>query len=166
MFQNLLPTFALSWARPAGPAPFALHIQTRGHTRQLPAPRPLLELRSGALPEGEHTWWWTSADGRRSPSTSLAIRFDNAATAAEIQQPRPHQAGMPSAGRAPSQVEVAGTTLLGSRVTVAEQALPIDAQGRFRAQVALPPPDTRALAIRIEHRRTGIHHYLRRLHGR
>jgi hypothetical protein len=169
LFQNLLPTFALSWPHPPAAAGYLLHIQARGHTRTLPAPGPTLELRSGALPEGAHTWWWTTGDdSRRSPTTTLVVRFDNAAIAAEIQSPRPQQAGLAPAGMdhpLPT-IEVAGTTLPGSRVTVDERSLPLDAQGRFRADVTWPAADTRALAIRIEHRHSGVHYYLRRLAGR
>ena len=168
LFQNRLPTLALSWPKPpAGPG-YVLHILTRGHARTLPSSTPSLELPSGTLPEGEHTLWWSNAAGRRSPTTTLAIRFDNAATTAEIQSPRPRRAGLPPAAGAPppSTLDVAGTTLPGSRVTVDDTSLPIDAQGRFRAAVALPAADLRALAIRIEHRRSGIHYYLRHLAGR
>jgi hypothetical protein len=171
LFQNLLPTFELSWPHAPSAANYVLHVQTRGRGRgshTWPSSTPALELRPGAVPEGEHTWWWSTPDGRRSATTSLSLKFDNAALTAEIQAPRPQQAGLPDpiSGSVPAALEVAGTTLPGSRVTVDELGLPLDAQGRFRAEIPLPPADRRALAIRIEHRRTGVHYYLRRLAGR
>jgi hypothetical protein len=171
LFQNLLPTFELSWPHAPSSAAYVLHVQTRGRahgSHTWPSSTPALELRPGAVPEGEHTWWWSTPDGRRSATTSLTLKFDNAALTAEIQAPRPQQAGLPDpiSGSVPAALEVAGTTLPGSRVTVDDLGLPLDAQGRFRAEIPLPPADRRALAIRIEHRRTGVHYYLRRLAGR
>ncbi len=178
LYQNLLPVFSLSWSRvPAGEVgPFALHVQPEdGRERRLNADRPTITLPNGTLAEGQHTWWWTSARGTRSPTTTVTVRFDNAATAAEIQLPRPlASAGRASAAQAskgPAQdavasIRVAGTTLPGSLVTVGEQAVPLDVHARFRAYVPPPPPDARALTIRIQHRRSGVHYYLRRLSGR
>jgi hypothetical protein len=168
LFQNLLPTFELSWPHAPTATTYVLHVQTRGRAHTWPSSAPALELRPGAVAEGEHTWWWSTADGRRSATTTLTLKFDNAALAAEIQSPRPQQAGLPDpiSGSVPAALEVAGTTLPGSRVTVDDVGLPLDAQGRFRAEIPLPAADRRALAIRIEHRRTGVHYYLRRLAGR
>jgi hypothetical protein len=165
LFQNLLPSFSLSWPHAPRATAYVLHIESGGHARTLDARRPALELRSGQVPEGEHTFWWSTAADRRSARTTLIVRFDNAAVAAEIQSPRPRKTGIAAAGPGPT-IDVAGTTLPGSRVTVDERNLPIDGQGRFRAEVALPPADLRALAIRIEHRRSGVHYYLRRIAGR
>jgi hypothetical protein len=167
LFQNLLPAFELTWPRPPAAPRYVLNLETAGKTRTLPAPTATLELRSGTLSEGEHTWWWTTPDGRRSPTTTLAIKFDNATIAAEIQTPRPRaSAASPGDELPPGSLDVAGTTLPGSRVTVDDQILPVDAQGRFRAAVPAPADGRRALSIRIEHRRTGIQYYLRRISAR
>jgi hypothetical protein len=158
LFQNHLPAFFLSWPR-APKGPYTLHVESRGGRKTWSAREAKRELTSGTLDEGDHRWWWTAEGGRSSPTTELSLRFDNAAIAAEIRLPRPNQAKAAASGR----IEVAGTTVPGSRARAAGQALAVDAQGRFAGEVLVPRPPARALDIVIEHRRGGVHHYLRRL---
>jgi hypothetical protein len=107
------------------------------------------------LPRGL-TVFWFDVDGEatnRSPDTTLRIAFDNAAPAAEIQQPVD---GQPSGGT----VHVAGVASEGASVSVGGAAIALDQDLRFRADVPAPVGD-RSLAIRISHPSRGVHYYLR-----
>jgi hypothetical protein len=110
------------------------------------------------LTEGEHSFWFTTADGEPSPTTQVAIRFDNGATAAQILAPTDNNSD------AGDTVEVTGVALIGSTVAVGSTPLPTDEQGRFHGRV--PAPDARALAIRLQHPASGIHYYIRHLRAR
>jgi hypothetical protein len=60
-------------------------------------------------------------------------------------------------------VEVAGVALEGSQVTVGGQRLAVDPQGRFRGRAPRPVSGVRAIAVRLEHPRSGVHYYVRRV---
>jgi hypothetical protein len=125
----------------------------------LPAPGARLELRSGELGEGTHRVWLV-AGARRSPETTIRIRFDNAAPTASLREPARGTALVPGA-----RVRVAGVVLEGFDVRAGGVALPIDAQLRFAGEVPVPV-DTDALVVRLSHPRHGVHYYVRRVGGR
>jgi hypothetical protein len=158
LYQNRLPALALAWPAAPPSARFTLHVQSGQKERVFEAPVARRRLASGALGEGEHLWWFTTADGVASAQTSLAIRFDNPAVTAQIQAPA--EGWRPRAGQ---DVEVAGIAIEGSTVAVGSARLAVDAQGRFRGRVPRPGAGERAIAIRLEHPRTGVHYYIRRL---
>ena len=58
-------------------------------------------------------------------------------------------------------IPVDGVTVEGAKVSVDDKPLLVDKHGRFRAALA-PLNGDNALAVRIEHPRTGVHYYVRR----
>jgi len=108
----------------------------------------------GALGEGEHALTFEGG-GARSKSTSLVIRFDNAAPTASITSPAD---GSFAAG---ARVTVSGTALPGFVVSVGSETLEQDAQNRFSKVVAAPAGQG-ALPIRFAQPQRGVHYYLRR----
>jgi hypothetical protein len=156
-YQNRLPALTLLWPDPPASDHYTLHLQQRKDVRRYELKTAEHRLPAGVLAEGEHSFWFTTADGKPSPTTQVAIRFDNGATAAQILAPAD---GNDPAG---DSVEVAGVALVGSTVAVGTTALPTDEQGRFHGRVPTPAPDARTLAIRLHHPSSGIHYYIRRL---
>jgi hypothetical protein len=106
---------------------------------------------SGALRDGEHRLTYV-AGGRRSATTIVRVRFDNAAPTAHIREPR----GAVARGS----VHVAGMAIEGATVSVGGTPLPLDGDNRFEGDVAAPA-DLDAIAIRFAHPRSGVHYYLR-----
>jgi len=156
LYQTLLPQISFRWPRAPAGRPLSLHIERgKGQMETVSAPSGSVALPAGKLPEGSYDFWF-DVDGdasNRSPDTTLRIAFDNAAPAAEIQQPADGQA---SAGT----VHVAGVAVEGASVSVDGAAIALDQDYRFRADVPAPSGD-KALAIRISHPSRGVHYYLR-----
>jgi hypothetical protein len=114
---------------------------------------PSYSFTAGALGEGDHHFVFEGA-GIRSKSTSVGIRFDNAAPTASISSPA-------DGGFAPgSRVVVSGTALPGWVVSAGGASLDQDAQNRFSGEVTAPADF--ALAIRFAQPKRGVHYYLRR----
>jgi hypothetical protein len=157
MFQTRLPTLSLVWPRaPADTPGVTLHLESASGARVYPASTAHRQFDSGTLPEGTYTWWYITADGKISPKTSVTIRFDNAAPTAQFFQsaPAPDDSS-------PNDIRIDGVTLEGAKVSVDGKPLPVDDHGRFRA-VAEPSDGDDAVAVRMEHPRTGVHYYVRR----
>lgn len=154
LYQNALPILVVRW-RDAGAGPLQLHVVTAGRDRAFPAPGGRAELGSGELGDGTHRVFF-AAGGRRSPETTVRIRFDNAAPTASLREPA---ASAPLRGPT---AHVSGVVLSGFTVRVGSTELPIDGQQRFSGDVPLPA-DFDALAVRISHPRRGVHYYLRRV---
>ncbi|MDQ3035525.1 MAG: hypothetical protein M3Y87_24175, partial [Myxococcota bacterium] len=157
LYQNALPILTVRWREASGPS--VLHVTTGSRSRTFPAAGGRVELRSGEIGEGTHRLWLT-AGGRRSPETTLRIRFDNAAPAAMIREPSSGDALTPGAT-----AHVSGAVLPDTDVRAGATELSIDPQLRFSGDVVVPT-DSDALAIRFSHRRRGVHYYLRRVDGR
>jgi len=157
LYQNTLPILTVRW-REAGQGAHQLHVVSGGRDRSFPAPGGRVELGSGELGEGTHRVSFVApgAGVRRSPETTVRIRFDNAAPAASLREPAP------SAPLSGASVRVSGSVLPGFSVRAHGVELPIDAQQRFEGDVPLPA-DVDALAVRLSHPRHGVHYYLRRL---
>jgi hypothetical protein len=158
MFQNLAPAIRVRWPKAPPAARYVLHASlANGKTLALPAGDPALSLAPGEIPEGENRLYFEVAgDGTtRSWETLLVVKFDNAAPTASLRLP-------PANGFAagPS-VQVEGVALASSTVSVNGQALPLDSQHRFSAAVPLAA-GARALAVKIDHPRTGARYYIRR----
>jgi hypothetical protein len=52
-------------------------------------------------------------------------------------------------------------TVEGAKVSLSGQPLAVDGHGRFRGEAA-PVAGDDAVAVRLEHPRTGVHYYIRR----
>ena len=156
LYQTLLPKISFRWPRGPADRAISLHIErANGRVESLKAVDGSVALPASALAEGSYRFWF-DVDGEaatRSPDTTLRIAFDNAAPAAEIQQPVD---GQPSGGT----VHVAGVAAEGASVSVGGAAIALDQDLRFRADVPAPVGD-RSLAIRISHPSRGVHYYLR-----
>ena len=165
LFQTRLPALTLGWtAAPHGAAPLSLHVESPSGEQTFSSPDASRQLASGALAEGSYVWWFTTADGRASPKTTVSIRFDNAAPTAQFFAARSGAEPPP-----PGLVSVDGVTIDGAKVTAGGRSLPVDERGRFSAVVA-PLSGDDAVVVRLEHPRTGVHYYVRgtasRHHGR
>jgi hypothetical protein len=154
LYQSVLPRISVRWPEaPAAPG-YELHVSSASGTRTFSTSRASHAFAAGALAEGDHVVSFEAA-GRRSPSTQIAIRFDNAAPTASIASPAEGSFG---AGQA---VLVAGAALPGWTVSVGGETLTQDAQNRFSATLAAPA-GLGALAIRFARPERGVHYYLRR----
>jgi hypothetical protein len=159
LFQTRLPELTLIWPGPAAPADLTLHIESAaGGSRTLPAPTPEYRLRSGAMPEGTHTWWYATKDGRLSPKTTVIIRFDNTAPTAQFFR------ADPTAGAPVGTIPIDGVAMQGAKVSADGQPLAVDDHGRFRGSVT-PLDGDDAVAVRIEAPYGGSHCYVRRRPG-
>jgi ferric-dicitrate binding protein FerR (iron transport regulator) len=157
LYQNLLPQLTVNWpSAPAGKT-LVLHVEPEhGATRAINTNMASVQFSSGQFAEGTYSFWFEIPDDRhRSPKTTLRVDFDNAAPAAQIQEPTP---GEPISGV----VKVAGIAMEGASVSVSGVDLPLDAQYRFRDEASARPGEA-SLAIRIAHPKHGIHYYLRRV---
>jgi hypothetical protein len=154
LYQSLLPKIAMRWpSAPAAPS-YSLSLSSPNGTKALTLKSASTAFASGALSEGEHRFAFEGG-GARSRTTSVTIRFDNAAPTATIASPAD---GSFVAG---SSVTVSGTALPGWSVSVAGTTLNQDAQSRFSEQVTAPA-GLRALAVRFTQPQRGVHYYLRR----
>jgi hypothetical protein len=157
LFQTRLPMLALVWvAAPEGASGLSLHISSTGGVKVIATSGPEYQLPSGVLPEGTYTCWYSTADGTVSPKTRVTIRFDNLAPTAQF-----FPAGSQTIAATAGTIPVDGVTVDGAKVSVDDKPLPVDERGRFRAALA-PRNGNDALAVRIEHPRTGVHYYVRR----
>jgi hypothetical protein len=150
LYQNALPIVTFRWAQ-AGGGPYQVEVLSGGRTRTVAASGSSHVFDSGALRDGEHRLTYV-AGGRRSATTIVRVRFDNAAPTAHIREPR----GAVARGS----VHVAGMAIEGATVSVGGTPLPLDGDNRFEGDVAAPA-DLDAIAIRFAHPRSGVHYYLR-----
>ncbi len=163
LYQTRLPALWFVWPEAPVGVRYRLHVETQDKeqvkAQVFPAATARHRLPSGAMGEGQHRLWFSAPGGKTSPRTDLAIRFDNAAATAQLQSPK-------DGGRwAGSDVAVAGVALEGSTVSIGGQPLTVDTHGRFRGTAPPPGPGERAIAVRLEHPRSGIHYYIRRVAG-
>jgi hypothetical protein len=156
LYQNLLPQMSFRWPGAPPSAAVSLHLErSSGVVQKFPATGGTVSLPSGGIREGSYKLWFDVEGAKsRSPDTTVQIAFDNAAPAAEIQQPVD---GQPSADT----VHVSGVAAEGSTVSVGGAPVPMDPQSRFDGDVPGPPAGDRSIAIRIAHPAHGIHYYLR-----
>jgi hypothetical protein len=150
LYQNALPIVTFRWAQ-AGGGPYQVEVASGGRTRIVAASGSSQVFDSGGLRDGEHRLTYI-AGGRRSPTTIVRVRFDNAAPTAHIREPR----GTVARGS----VHVAGMAIEGATVSVGGTSLPLDGDNRFEGDVSAPA-DLDAIAIRFAHPRSGVHYYLR-----
>ena len=152
-YQDQLPDVAVRW--PNAPAQPQYQIVLDGNATVLAAPAHTFV--SGQLRDGTHTLMF-QAGSRRSRTTTVIVRFDNAAPKASL--------GAPSnRDFAPGDlVTVEGVALPGWRVALPGGSVQSGAGDRFSGQVQTSEesPD---IAVRLSHPRLGTHYYLRRAAG-
>lgn len=158
MYQNLKPIIAVTWPNAPQASGYALQLKRPdGSTTTLRVKQPRTTLDPKALSDGIHSLRFETASGQHQLSklTKFNLVFDNAAPTASVASPS-------AAGFAVgASTHVAGIAIAGSRASVGEQDLHVDAAGRFGAEVRLRPGQ-RSLAIRFRHEKFGIRYYLRR----
>ncbi len=165
LYQNLLPDLTFDWPDAPPGEPVTLQLDggdaTASHGGDaIPLQGASYSFPSGKLADGTYTFWFElQRDPRlRSLQTTLRVAFDNASPAAEIHEPE--DGFEPKDGK----VTVSGVAIEGARVSVGDTPIPLDAQYRFRGEVAVDPGD-RSIAIRIAHPARGVQYYLRRIGG-
>jgi hypothetical protein len=159
MYQNIKPRVNVHWPKAPRSASYELHVKSaRGADRKFSGTQPKQALPNTLLADGKNQIFFTTKEGKRSPVTTVELVFDNAAPTASIR--KPPVAGF-EGGRTTA---IAGVAVTGSKVSVGDTPIPLDAQSRFEATVPLAP-DQRALAIRFQHPRHGVRYYVRRRAG-
>lgn len=154
-YQNLLPEVVFTW--PSAPkGPYSIEWRSPAETKTIPAARASHHFASGELAEGSHRLTFKSASGGRSRPTSVIVAYDNRATMATLSRPNsPFSYG---------EVQVSGTAAPRWRVSVGEQAMPVDQFGRFSGEVAVRAPRL-GLAVKFQRAGQGVHYFARRLSG-
>ncbi len=157
LYQSVLPQMTFRWPGAPTTGAITFHVSGPGGTdKRSPAPSGTVVLPAGAMAEGTYLYWF-DVDGhsdQRTPETTLAIAFDNAAPAAEIDSPTVGQPLTPT-------VHVSGVANEGSTVTVSGVDLPLDGQWRFGGDVPGPPADHPVIAVRIAHPAHGNDYFIR-----
>ncbi len=156
MYQNRLPSLTVRWPNAPKADSYTISIRGAGGSKQITSKQPVHTFQSGSILEGSHRVQFKASNGRVSRTTTVSIRFDNAAPKASITTPAP---GSFSPG---STVHVTGIALPGWKVSVGGTSFPMDAQRRFSGQATA---GKRGLVLRFEHEQRGVHHYLRRAAG-
>lgn len=153
LYQNQLPVITVRWrdAPPGGP----YRLSFAGRRADEVGPQPRFAFASGDLTDGAHRFTVEGA-GRRSPATTLIIRFDNAAATASVEEPANESFA------AGERVRVRGVALPGWSVAVGGAPISLDAGNRFTHETTAP---SSPLVIRLSHPRHGVHYYLRRPRG-
>jgi hypothetical protein len=157
LFQTRVPELTLAWpAGPRGATGLELHLDAGAGERVVQSASPTRPLPAGTVKEGTYTFWYRAPAGEQSPKTTLSVRFDNAAPTAQFFR-TPTDASTSPHGA----IAVDGVTVEGAKVSVGGQPLAVDAHGRFRLE-ATPLEGDDAVAVRLDHPRTGVHYYVRR----
>jgi len=157
LFQTRLPQLTLAWpSAPPDASGLELHLESAAGERVIDSANAKRPLPSGTVQEGTYTFWYRAPGGKQSPKTTLSVRFDNAAPTAQFFRTRAVGDAGPQGA-----IPVDGVTVDGAKVSVAGQPLAVDGHGRFRIDAA-PLEGDQAVAVRLEHPRTGIHYYVRR----
>lgn len=154
-YQNHLPKITFRWPDPAKSTSYRVQVTpSEGKTIKKSSSTPEVTFKSGKLGDGVHTFYFSTSDGRKSRKSSLRIIFDNRARTAYLQEPTEGQA-IP--GQA---VRIKGTVLMRSQVSVLGKEVPINPHGKFEYETTAPTDD-RAVSIRVKHKTSRIHYYLR-----
>jgi ferric-dicitrate binding protein FerR (iron transport regulator) len=156
LYQNILPKISVRWPNAPQASAYSLtHVAPGGKTETQGTSSASYAFVSGALREGIHKLTFDAGGSARSKTTTLDIRFDNAAPTATLTSPS-------NGGFAPGgSVLVSGIALDGWKISASGKALPLDDQLRFSGEVTAPAGE-RALAVLFENPHRGVHYYLRR----
>jgi hypothetical protein len=158
-YQNRLPIITLRWPDAPRAAAYRLFVRPDkgGAQFSLESSRSSVTLEPGRVGEGLHQFWFATADdARRSEKGLIQVSFDYAARTAYLTSP------IEGAAAHDGRARFAGGTLLGSTVQAQGAPLKLDAQGRFDAEVEVPAGAGGAY-VRVQHRSTGVHYYIRHL---
>jgi hypothetical protein len=149
-YQNQPPEVLLRW--PNAPSAARYELILDGQSSTLPKAEHL--FRSGSLRDGTHQLSFRAGD-RRSRTTTVEVRFDNAAPKASLSSPADREF------RAGDTVTIEGVALETWKVSVEGGAITMHPDERFAGEVATSAthPD---IAVRLAHPRLGVHYYLRR----
>jgi hypothetical protein len=157
LYQNQLPAVSIRWPNAPTTGSFVLRHKSSSGQRSYDTGQPSYGFRSGALPEGRHTFYFEGG-GKVSRQTNVVIRFDNAAPTASLKTP-----GRVSV-KPGGEVSIAGTAQPGWTVDVNGKKLSQDGQQRFSSKAEMPA-NQRALEVRLTHPQRGTHIYVRRAAG-
>jgi hypothetical protein len=152
-YQNQLPDIGVRWPNPPPSKSYELMLNDRPTT----VSKPEHLFRSGTVRDGTHLVSFSAGD-RRSRTTKIEVRFDNAAPKASLSSPtdRGFKTG--------DKVTIEGVALETWKVSIEGGSVNVDAHQRFVGEVATSAshPD---VAVRLAHPRLGVHYYLRRAAG-
>ncbi len=155
LYQNLLPSVIARWQDAPAAKGYVLHLDAQ----RLPSDAARQSLAAGTVSEGTHTLWFETDDGaKRSPETTLAIKFDNAAPAASVREPAD------GSFKPGDTVKVAGVAVEGWSVAVNGEPVALDEQKRFSTTATVPSSED-AIVLRLSHPRRGIVYYVRHAAG-
>ena len=154
MYQNQLPAVSLRWSKAPQGASFVLSHRSAAGQKSYKVSSASYSVRSGALPEGTHTFYFEGG-GKVSRQTTVQIKFDNVAPTASLQTPVALNV------RQGELVNISGVAQPGWSVEINGKSADLDGQQRF-SQKAQMPTDERALAVRLTHPQRGTHIYVRR----
>jgi hypothetical protein len=157
-YQNRLPIITLRWPYAPRAASYRLFVRPDdGAQFSMTSNTASVTLEPGRVGEGLHQFWFATADDiKRSEKGLIQVSFDYTARTAYLTSP------IEGAAAHDGRVRFAGGTLLGSTVQAQGAALKLDAQGRFDAEVQVPAGAGGAY-VRVAHRSTGVHYYVRHL---
>ena len=156
LYQNKLPQVVVKWPDAPSASGYKLHFTGDGVTKTVTLGSPQYKFASGALKEGYYKFKFIAAgSGKRSRTSSIKIRFDNATPKAILKSPR--DSGYASGGA----VDVNGIALPGWTASVYGRRLPMDAQHRFTGSVQ-HRRQYLSLPVKLTHTKRGTHYFLRR----
>jgi hypothetical protein len=156
-YQNRLPIITLRWPDAPRVNAFQLFVKPeQGAQFSVDSNKSSVTLAPGRVGEGVHQFWFETRDGKRSERGNLHVSFDFTARTAYLTSPVEGESAQGGTAR------FAGGVLIGSTVQAGGTALKLDGQGRFSTNVEVPAAGGGAY-VRVQHRSTGIHYYLRHL---
>jgi hypothetical protein len=156
LYQSKLPLVVIRWPDAPTASQYKLFLTDDSGTRTLSSRTPQYRFQSGALNEGAYRFKFMTADqAKRSRTSSIRIRFDNATPKAILKSPKN---GSFASG---ATVEVTGIALPGWTASVYGNKLPMDAQHRF-AGSAQHRSNYLSLPVKLSHAKRGTHYFLRR----
>ncbi len=160
MYQTRIPNITVRWPRAPKGQKYVLHVSSKKGTRNIRTQRAEHTFPSRELSEGNHQLKFEAVGSlaRTSKTTTLDIRFDNAAPKASILEPKE---GSFAPG---SRVTVSGVAVMDWNVSVTGGQVEMDAAHRFKG-VVVHARKYRAISLRLTHKSRGIHYYLRRASG-
>ncbi|MBN2528346.1 MAG: FecR domain-containing protein [Deltaproteobacteria bacterium] len=156
MYQSKLPRVVMKWPDAPKASAYKLYLTGSSGTKTISLKSPQYRFSSGALKEGAYKFKFTvSSTGKRSRTSSLKIRFDNATPKAVLKSPgdKSYASG--------ASVEVSGIALPGWNASVYGKDIPMDEQHRFSGS-AKHSGNYLSLPVKLTHALRGTHYFLRR----
>ena len=155
LYQNRLPAIVFQWPKAPKSGSYRFHLMPEeGKPESQTVDTASFKMRTGALAEGQYKFYFEAGD-KRSKTSTLSIEFDNAAPSTYLRLPK---VGERWTG---DSIKVQGVALNGSTVAVGSTPVSVDKNGRFSSDVPLNEGEE-SLAVRVVHRKQGVHYYIRR----